>query len=133
MLRFALSLGVVLAAPLLLSACDAMDPEQRRQALHLPPQGFKGDAFKGREAFNNYCVACHGRSGQGTDQGPPLVDAIYRPGHHADLAFHRAVKDGVKSHHWQFGDMQPIADITPEDTEHIIAYLRRRQRSAGIR
>lgn len=132
MFRHVVRFGMPLVLPLVLSACDAMDPEQRRQALHLPPPGFEGDAFKGRDLFNRHCAACHGRGGRGTEQGPPLVDRIYRPGHHADLAFHQAVRDGVKSHHWPYGDMPPVTDITPEETEHVIAYLRRRQRSAGI-
>ncbi len=66
-------------------------------------------------------------------KGPPLIHDIYRPGHHADLSFHWAVKDGTKQHHWHFGDMPPIADVSPEQVGHIIAYVRREQRRAGIR
>ena len=107
-------------------------PEARRQALHLPPPGFKGAVEKGVEPFEKYCMVCHGIKGRGTNQGPSLVDRVYRPDHHADLSFHIAVRDGVKSHHWNYGDMQPVPLITPEETEHIIAYMREEQRRVGI-
>ncbi|WP_037374497.1 c-type cytochrome [Sedimenticola selenatireducens] len=118
--------------PILLTACDVPGPEARRQALHLPPPGFKGIVEKGIEPFEKYCMVCHGVKGRGTDQGPPLIDRVYRPDHHADLSFHIAVRDGVKSHHWRHGDMQPIPLITPEETEHIVAYIREEQRRVGI-
>ena len=110
-----------------------MDPEQRRKALHLPPAGFKGDAKQGRTLFRQYCAACHGQGGLGTQQGPPLVHRTYRPAHHADLTFHMAVRDGVRSHHWNFGAMEPLPDVKPEETEHIVAYIRGAQRRAGIK
>ncbi|MBL3591124.1 MAG: cytochrome c [gamma proteobacterium endosymbiont of Lamellibrachia anaximandri] len=124
---------LVLILPLVLVACEGMDPEERRKAMHLPPVGFKGNPQQGRVLFNQYCVTCHGLSGRGTQQGPPLVQQIYRPAHHADLTFHFAVRDGVRSHHWNFGDMKPLPDVTPETTEHIIAFIRREQHKAGIK
>ena len=68
-----------------------------------------------------------------TEQGPPLVHETYRPGHHADLTFHWAVRDGARQHHWNFGDMLPVPNLTPEDVGHIIAFLREKQRDAGIK
>ncbi len=124
---------LVLILPLVLVACEGLDPEERRKAMHLPPVGFKGNAQQGRVLFNQYCVTCHGQSGRGTLQGPPLVHQIYRPAHHTGLTFHFAVRDGVRSHHWNFGDMKPLPDVTPETTEHIIAYVRREQHKAGIK
>lgn len=124
--------GIVLLLPFLLAACDGVDPEARRQAMHLPPPGFKGDAVQGEALFQKNCVACHGNNGQGSDKGPALVHAVYKPSHHADLAFHLAVRDGVQPHHWQFGEMPPQPAVTPEEVEHIIAYVRQQQRQAGI-
>ena len=124
---------LTLLLPLLLAACDSVDPEARRQALHLPPPGFKGIATQGEAPYQQYCAVCHGNRGQGSKQGPPLVDGVYRPAHHADLAFHMAVRDGLKQHHWKFGDMAPVPNVTPEDVGHIIAYIRREQQNAGIR
>ena len=123
--------GLVMLS-LLLSACELPDPEQRRLSMHLPPAGFKGDAAQGEALFQQNCVSCHGNRGQGSDQGPPLIHQVYRPAHHADLSFHMAAGDGVKQHHWQFGDMPSQPNISPEEMGHIITWVRQEQRRAGI-
>lgn len=117
----------------LVSACDKFDSEKSRKNNFLPPLGFKGDVAKGDQFFHKYCAACHGNIGMGSDKGPPLVHKIYKPGHHGDLSFYRAVKNGVQRHHWQFGNMPPLSGITPKGVAHIIAYIRKQQRQAGIR
>lgn len=124
--------SLLLLATLLLSACDMPDAEQRRQAMHLPPLGFKGDAAEGKVIFKQHCVSCHGEQGRGSYRGPPLIHGIYRADHHADLAFHLAAGKGVKQHHWKFGDMPPQPHITPEQMAHIIAYVRREQQHADL-
>ena len=113
---------------LLLGACDASS----RNGL-LPAADFVADAGQGERLFRSNCARCHGPAGSGSRQGPPLVDPVYRPGHHADLAFFWAVKDGVRQHHWQFGDMPPIAGLSAEDVANIVAYVRAEQRRQGIR
>ena len=123
----------IVLLPFILLACDRLEPDEWQKKMHLPPVGFKGDAAQGVVQYNQYCMTCHGIDGKGSPQGPPLVHDIYEPGHHADMAFHFAVRDGVRSHHWSFGDMKPVADVTPEQTGHIIAYIRREQKRAGIR
>lgn len=79
------------------------------------------------------CADCHGEGGRGTDKCPPLVDPVYRPAHHADLAFHFAVRDGVRQHRWHFGDMPAQPDVTPEQVGHLITHVRGLQRQAGFR
>ena len=101
-------------------------------ALHLPPPDYRGDPLKGQARFQEYCAGCHGSAATGSRQGPPLLDRIYSPSHHADLAFHMAVRDGVRAHHWKFGDMPPVAGITPEATQDIVAWVRKEQRRVGI-
>ncbi len=89
--------------------------------------------FTGGEAkFKANCMPCHGPEGTGTQQGPPLVHKIYEPNHHGDEAFQRAAANGVRAHHWQFGDMPKIATVTPADVSEIIRYIRWLQRQAGI-
>lgn len=86
----------------------------------------------GKKLFTANCKGCHGNQAQGTRRGPPLVHKIYRPAHHADFGFYRAVSFGVKSHHWQFGNMPPVLGVSPQQVSHIIAYVRQEQRRAGI-
>ena len=86
----------------------------------------------GEGKFNNFCARCHGAEGSGTKQGPPLVHKIYEPNHHGDAAFQRAAANGVRAHHWQFGDMPKIEGVKPEDVDQIVKYVRWLQRQAGI-
>jgi mono/diheme cytochrome c family protein len=87
----------------------------------------------GRAAFDAHCALCHGEAALGTEQGPPLVHVIYEPSHHADGAFYLAAAQGVRAHHWHFGDMPPVPDATREEVEAVIGYVRWLQRAAGIR
>ncbi len=86
----------------------------------------------GRVLYEKHCSSCHGPEGRGSDKGPPLVHRIYRPKHHADITFHLAVRNGVRAHHWRFGNMPPIRDVDKNETEAIIRYIRGLQREAGI-
>jgi hypothetical protein len=72
------------------------------------------------------------REGVGTTQGPSFLHKIYEPNHHGDAAFQRAAANGVKAHHWQFGDMPKIDAVKPEDVDHITKYVRWLQKQAGI-
>ena len=90
------------------------------------------DLQKGNEKFHAFCAPCHGPQGVGTDHGPPLVHKIYEPSHHADMAFQRAAAQGVRAHHWNFGNMPKIDGVTSEDVTEIIGYVRWLQKQAGI-
>ena len=57
---------------------------------------------KGVKLYRQNCSSCHGRSLEGTKQGPPLLHPFYKASHHDDSAFYRAALKGVKAHHWQF-------------------------------
>ena len=89
-------------------------------------------ARAGETLFNANCSLCHGVNAAGTHQGPPLIHKIYEPGHHSDFSFRNAVRRGVRQHHWQFGDMAPVAGISADDEGQIICYIREMQRANGI-
>ncbi|MEH6627851.1 MAG: cytochrome c [Motiliproteus sp.] len=117
----------------LLTACSVPDEAERLANQGLPPANFVGDKNQGLQLYSNSCAGCHGLMMNGTKQGPPLNHKVYEPSHHANLAFYRAVKDGVRAHHWKFGDMPPQSQVSPTDAAHIIAYVRVRQERSGIR
>jgi mono/diheme cytochrome c family protein len=105
------------------------------EAAYEAAQGsseFSPEASRGRLAFNESCATCHGQDALGGPGGPPLIHKIYEPGHHGDASFHLAVRNGVQRHHWDFGNMPPQPDITPETVDLIIAYVREAQRAKGI-
>ncbi|WP_350335373.1 c-type cytochrome [Coralliovum pocilloporae] len=92
-----------------------------------------GMALEGQTAFRTSCSSCHGTGGTGTEYGPPLIHKIYKPSHHGDGAFWVAVRNGVRAHHWQFGNMPPQADVSDKEITSIIAYVRAVQRYNNIR
>jgi mono/diheme cytochrome c family protein len=87
---------------------------------------------EGERLFDENCARCHGARAAGTDQGPPFVHMIYEPHHHSDAAFQMAARNGVRAHHWSFGDMAPVPGVTPEQVTEIVGYVRWLQRQAGI-
>ncbi len=87
----------------------------------------------GAQLFESKCSGCHGPNASGSDNGPPLVHRIYEPGHHANASFYQAIRRGVKSHHWSFGDMLPIPGVTNEQIGQIVSYVRKLQVKNGIK
>lgn len=99
--------------------------------VKVPP--LAGDAKTGEALFNDKCASCHGADAAGQDGvAPPLVHIIYEPNHHGDASFHRAAQDGVRAHHWRFGDMPPVEGVSTSEVEMIVAYVRTLQRANGI-
>ncbi|MBL4756523.1 MAG: cytochrome c [Rhizobiales bacterium] len=91
-------------------------------------------AQEGEALFNANCARCHGTNAAGNDgAGPPLIHVIYEPSHHGDAAFYMAAKNGVRGHHWPFGNMAPIEGITDKDLAKIVGYVRTLQSANGIR
>lgn len=119
-------LVALLLCGLALNAC-----EQGREAGEMT-EPVPADLQVGETKFNANCARCHGEGARGTNQGPPLVHKIYEPSHHGDAAFYGAAAKGVRSHHWNFGNMPPVPDVTREDVAEIIRYVRSLQRKAGI-
>lgn len=99
--------------------------------LRIPQ--FNEQELSGKAAFDANCATCHGENAAGVDSaGPPLVHKIYEPSHHGDGAFVVAARNGVRAHHWQFGNMPPVEGVTDEELIDIIAYVRKMQRANGI-
>lgn len=96
-----------------------------------PPE-LSAMAAQGKIAFDANCASCHGANAAGTQKGPPFIHDIYNPGHHSDKAFVLAVKQGVRRHHWPFGDMPPQLQVTDQELAAIVRYVRELQKANGI-
>ena len=97
------------------------------------PARLSAEAQIGKRGFDAKCAQCHGQNAAGQNGiAPPLVHQIYRPAHHADAAFFFAARNGVRAHHWNFGNMPPIAGLTDADIKYIVRYVRELQRENGI-
>lgn len=120
---FALAIALIITAAL--AGCASGDGGE--SAAVVEP-----DEDNGAALFAASCALCHGERGVGTQTGPPLVHRTYEPGHHSDDSFRNAMKNGVASHHWNFGNMPARPELSDGDIEDIIAYVRAIQREAGI-
>lgn len=90
-------------------------------------------AMEGKIAYEANCATCHGANAAGQDGvAPPLVHRIYEPNHHGDASFQLAVKNGVRAHHWRFGNMPKIEGVGEQEIAKIITYVRTLQRENGI-
>jgi len=97
------------------------------------PETLSQTAQMGQRAFETACAECHGRNAAGKmGNGPPLIHKIYEPSHHGDMAFHLAVQNGVRAHHWKFGNMPAQDGLTRSDVNTIVAYVREVQQANGI-
>ena len=128
------------ALPTLLLLCAACAPQAEPSeesgagtpislalAAEIPPELEVGQAL-----FDQSCALCHGSRAVGTSEGPPLIHIYYEPNHHGDAAFYLAVQQGVRAHHWRFGDMPAIPDVDFGQATEIIRYVRFLQDEGGI-
>lgn len=139
----AVAAGLVLAAGAYYLTPPDRQPVPEAHAAGMPegdalvgidlPDALSPEAVMGKRAFDATCAACHGPDATGKRGfGPPLVHRIYEPSHHGDMAFQMAVQNGVRAHHWKFGDMPPQPGLTRADVANIVAYVRELQRANGI-
>lgn len=103
------------------------------QQIPKPSPGLMPNPSVGKALYEKNCASCHGSNHKGTDKAPPFLHRFYEPSHHGDAAFQLAARNGVRAHHWNFGDMPPVSGVSPNEVAHITAYVRMLQRKAGIR
>ncbi|WP_428540745.1 c-type cytochrome [Profundibacter sp.] len=109
------------------------DEPAGRAIVQITVPELTGQAAIGKRAFEAKCATCHGENAVGqVGVAPPLIHQIYRPGHHGDMAFLMAARNGVRSHHWKFGNMPPVEGITDAEVKSIVAYVRALQQANGI-
>lgn len=97
------------------------------------PTDLSANAQIGKRAFEAKCAECHGTNAAGQNGvAPPLVHKIYEPSHHSDMAFVLAARNGVRSHHWNFGNMPPVKGLTDADVKMITQFVRELQEANGI-
>lgn len=117
---------------LALAAGAATLAHAQTMQIPRPSAGLMPNPAMGKKLFSANCASCHGADLKGGEKGPAMLHKVYEPSHHSDVAFQLAVKNGVRAHHWQFGDMAAVPGLTPDDVAHITAFIRMEQRKVGI-
>jgi len=126
-------IGGVALAVAFVGAFALMHPAKngaRHLDVAMPP--LSEQAERGAKKFAANCASCHGERGAGSDRGPPLIHKYYEPSHHGDRSFLAAVRNGVRQHHWAYGDMPPLPGVSNSDVAKIVTYVREIQRANGI-
>jgi len=100
--------------------------------VQVTPAALTDVAMEGEAVFNANCAECHGPNAAGTNLGPPLIHDIYNPGHHSDQAFYLAAANGVRAHHWPYGDMPAQSQVSRDEVTLVIRYIRELQEANGI-
>lgn len=135
--------GLIVVAVMLAVAAGAFVLSNRSDLTPAPVNGapmvavivpeMDANAAAGEGLFAANCAVCHGENAAGQDSvGPPLVHKIYEPSHHGDMAFILAARQGVRAHHWRFGDMPAVETVSDQEVQKIVAYIRALQRANGI-
>lgn len=125
--------AIVVGARYYFSAGEKGAASQGAALVQVKVPSLSGDAKTGEALFNGNCASCHGANAAGQEGvAPPLVHVIYEPNHHGDAAFQLAARNGVRAHHWRFGNMPPVEGISTSDVDKIISYVRTLQRANGI-
>lgn len=143
-----LLLGAAVAVPLVAASVwfatkqTALAPDASQAAVEEVASGemvavnmpeLASEYLVGAAVFKAKCAACHGPNAGGLlGAGPPLIHKIYEPSHHADIAFYLAAQQGVRAHHWKFGNMPPVEGVTKAEVTEVVAFLRFVQRENGI-
>ena len=114
---------------------DAMPAEEGEALVDVTlPATLSSEAKAGQQAFAANCASCHGTDAEGrAGIAPPLIHKIYEPSHHGDMAFVLAARNGVRAHHWPFGNMAPVPGLTDPELAGIIRFVREVQVANGIR
>ncbi|MBI1821465.1 MAG: cytochrome c [Nitrospirae bacterium] len=106
--------------------------ESRQEIVLKVQTAAPAELIQGETLYQNHCAGCHGDKASGTDKGPAFLSPIYEPNHHGDESFVLAARNGVRAHHWPFGDMPPVPNAKEEEVRQIIGYVRWLQREAHL-
>ena len=123
-----LGLGLLVAVftlAIILTACATGSATSDRSSKNVPATG-------GGALYKQNCGSCHGVDLQGTDRGPSQLSVVYAPDHHPDESYRSAIANGVRAHHWQFGDMAPVKGLSGDQVDAIIDYIRAQQSEHGL-
>lgn len=90
-------------------------------------------AQHGRKVINARCAECHGVDGTGgSKKGPPMLHPMYREAVYPDYHFKRVVREGKAEKNWRFGPMPAIPDISDDDLDAVVAFVREVQKATNV-
>lgn len=85
----------------------------------------------GRSLFAANCAVCHGPSGGGTEQAPPLTDARYLPDRLSDAEIATSIRNGVAEPETGFGPMPAFSRFDDDQVAALVEVVRELQGGSG--
>jgi mono/diheme cytochrome c family protein len=82
---------------------------------------------RGEAIYAANCAQCHGADLGGSDRGPSLLEPVYGPDQLTDAEFADAIRNGVESRLWDFGDMPGNGSYSDTQVDAIVAFVRSQQ------
>ena len=134
MLKPALAVTGILAAPvgLYLAVGGGDEGERSTSASGFTIPSLSTQALDGKGLFSEMCGSCHGAYGEGGDNGPPLIHALYSRAIFPDETVQKAIVEGAMARNWPFGDMPPVEGLGEDEIEGLVAFVREVQDANGI-
>ena len=83
----------------------------------------RADVEAGKVAYDKFCKKCHGEKGEGVARMYALVDAKLlslgsrQTQSKSDQEIKKSINDGI-------GKMEPVEDVTPQQVNQIVAFMR---------
>lgn len=127
--RFRLLIGGLMCLAVVVAGACSSDDSRPETGIEAQDPTLVAE---GEVLYRANCAECHGSDLRGTDTGPSHLSIVYEPNHHGDGAFALAVYNGVRQHHWSFGDMAPVEGLGDDDIVRITAFVRENQRLSGF-
>lgn len=121
-------LVAVVALAMVLTACST----ERAGSNQSDRPSKTAAGANGVVLYEQHCGGCHGVDLKGTDRGPSQLSVVYALDHHPDESYRSAIANGVRAHHWSFGDMAPVKGLSADQVDAIIGYIRVQQREHGF-
>ena len=94
--------------------------------------GTRSAVDRGEAVYGANCAQCHGEDLAGTERGPSLLAAVYRPSELPDAAVADAIRNGVDARLWDYGPMPANGALSDAQIDAVVQFLRAEQEPAGV-
>ena len=128
---------VALMAAMLVASNSVLDtplssPEGSEPVKYVREQVFSNPGIAGMRRFGSACSSCHGDRGEGTSQGPSLLDKDYARDFRNSEQFHSSAGQSISAHRDLLADLELEGKEGFNNLEFMGKFLREARRQDMI-